>query len=306
MSYLGIMANTFPRILKKYFIETVVDLPSVGENLQDQINVLISASANGNFTGYPAFATSVNADDLFGMDKDSVYQQTLSELPSYATQISEASHGALSASNQERLLLTQLDLIFNQSTPVAEILSAFANSPVGGIVALPFWGLLPFSRGSVHLSSNNISAPPAINPNFFMLEWDRKLQVAAARLARKFLTSAPLSNIIQAELAPGAVVPTNASEGIWIRWMKDNCNFVLPFLGLSDAIITDSPNYHPVGTAAMLPKELGGVVDHELKLYGTSNVRIVDASVLPFQVCGHLTSTLYAVAEKAADIIKAT
>ena len=55
----------------------------------------------------------------------------------------------------------------------------------------------------------------------------------------------------------------------------------------------------------MMPKDLGGVVDSTLTVYGTSNVRVVDASVLPFQVCGHLASTLYAVAEKAADMIKA-
>lgn len=55
----------------------------------------------------------------------------------------------------------------------------------------------------------------------------------------------------------------------------------------------------------MMPRELGGVVDSNLTVYGTTNVRVIDASVLPFQVCGHLTSTLYAVAEKAADIIKA-
>jgi choline dehydrogenase-like flavoprotein len=55
----------------------------------------------------------------------------------------------------------------------------------------------------------------------------------------------------------------------------------------------------------MMPKELGGVVDPTLTVYGTSNVRVVDASVLPFQVCGHLAATLYAIAEKAADMIKA-
>lgn len=55
----------------------------------------------------------------------------------------------------------------------------------------------------------------------------------------------------------------------------------------------------------MLPKELGGVVDSSLRVYGTSNVRVVDASVMPFQVSGHLTSTLYALSEKAADLIKA-
>jgi choline dehydrogenase-like flavoprotein len=67
----------------------------------------------------------------------------------------------------------------------------------------------------------------------------------------------------------------------------------------------DRSNYHPVATAAMMPQDIGGVVSDELIVYGTSNVRVVDASVLPYQVCGHLVSTLYAVAEKAADLIKA-
>lgn len=54
----------------------------------------------------------------------------------------------------------------------------------------------------------------------------------------------------------------------------------------------------------MMPKEVGGVVDTSLKVYGISNIRVVDASVIPFQVCGHLQSTVYAVAERAADIIR--
>jgi choline dehydrogenase-like flavoprotein len=54
----------------------------------------------------------------------------------------------------------------------------------------------------------------------------------------------------------------------------------------------------------MLPRELGGVVDKNLTVYGTYNVRVIDASVLPMQVSGHLTSTLYAISERAADMIK--
>jgi choline dehydrogenase-like flavoprotein len=65
-----------------------------------------------------------------------------------------------------------------------------------------------------------------------------------------------------------------------------------------------SSNSHPLGTASMISKDLGGVVDSRLKVYGTNNVRVVDASVMPFQVSGHLTSTLYVVAEKASDMIK--
>ncbi len=61
---------------------------------------------------------------------------------------------------------------------------------------------------------------------------------------------------------------------------------------------------HPLGTASMMDRALGGVVNSELKVYGTANVRVVDASILPTQVSGHLTATLYAVAELASDVIK--
>lgn len=69
--------------------------------------------------------------------------------------------------------------------------------------------------------------------------------------------------------------------------------------------ILASTCYHSIGTCAMLPRELGGVVDSKLKVYGTQNVRVVDASVVPIQMSGHPTATLYAVAERAADLIKA-
>jgi len=55
----------------------------------------------------------------------------------------------------------------------------------------------------------------------------------------------------------------------------------------------------------MMPRKLGGVVDSNLKVYGTSNVRVIDAFLMPTQVSGHLSSTIYAIAEKAADMIKA-
>lgn len=55
----------------------------------------------------------------------------------------------------------------------------------------------------------------------------------------------------------------------------------------------------------MMSRDLGGVVNRELKVYGTGNVRVVDASILPLQLSGHPTSTLYAVAERASDLIRA-
>jgi choline dehydrogenase len=53
----------------------------------------------------------------------------------------------------------------------------------------------------------------------------------------------------------------------------------------------------------MMARELGGVVDPGLRVYGTTNVRVVDASALPTQLSGHLSATVYALAERAADFI---
>jgi len=59
-----------------------------------------------------------------------------------------------------------------------------------------------------------------------------------------------------------------------------------------------------MSSCGMLPRYLGGVVDHELRVYGTKGLRIVDASIFPMAISGHISSTVYAVAEKAADMIK--
>lgn len=62
--------------------------------------------------------------------------------------------------------------------------------------------------------------------------------------------------------------------------------------------------WHPCGTCAMLPLADGGVLDHKLVVYGTKNIRVVDASMIPLIPRGNIQSTVYAVAERAADLIK--
>ncbi len=62
--------------------------------------------------------------------------------------------------------------------------------------------------------------------------------------------------------------------------------------------------YHPIGTASMLPRDKGGVVDASLRVYGTKNLRVVDASIMPLHIAAHIQATIYGVAEYAAQIIK--
>lgn len=62
-------------------------------------------------------------------------------------------------------------------------------------------------------------------------------------------------------------------------------------------------SFHPIGTCAMLPQTDGGVVDPSLKVYGVENLRVIDASIFPLHVRGNIASLVFAVAERAADLI---
>ena len=79
----------------------------------------------------------------------------------------------------------------------------------------------------------------------------------------KVYDTKPLSNVILKRVSPKP--EECASDAALAEYIKNTCSCV----------------YHPVGTASMLPREDGGVVDHNLKVYGTANVRVVDASILP-------------------------
>jgi choline dehydrogenase-like flavoprotein len=72
-------------------------------------------------------------------------------------------------------------------------------------------------------------------------------------------------------------VANGASLDTWLNWVKGNYR----------------SNWHPIGTAAMMSKDLGGVVDSRNRVYGVSGLRVVDGSILPFQVSSHLMSVLY-------------
>jgi len=117
-------------------------------------------------------------------------------------------------------------------------------------------------------------------------------QITMARLIRRLFRTAPLSGLSKGESHPGfdrvPDDPNGGSDASWRGWIWDKFDAVS----------------HPVATCAMMRRRLGGVVDGRLRLYDSVNVRIVDASVMPTQVSAHLSTTLYAIAEKLADMIK--
>ena len=114
----------------------------------------------------------------------------------------------------------------------------------------------PLSRGRVHLQSSDPLAAPAIDPAYLAHPIDLRVLVRAAQFARAAAHTAPLADTVVRMVEPGPEVQSDAEWEAYVRRKL-------------------SPVWHPVGTAAMLPREDGGVVDPRLVVYGTRNLRIV-------------------------------
>ncbi|KAH6904571.1 glucose oxidase [Coprinopsis sp. MPI-PUGE-AT-0042] len=271
-------------------IQTRVDLKSVGKNLQEQTMSQFGARGNGFNPGGNGPSNSIafpNLYQVFGSQASSVASRIWSSLSSWAS--SQAAPG-LPASTLQQIFQIQADHIINQNAPIAEMFFSYGYPDTLGI---QMWNLLPFSRGRLQITSSDPFTKPQVIVNYFSVDFDMEVQIAASRLTRRVLSTAPLSTLSTGETIPGGAVPDNAergSEQAWRSWIWNNFNAVS----------------HPIGTASMMRRSLGGVVNAQLRVYDTANVRVVDASVLPMQVSAHLSATLYGVAEKAADLIKAT
>jgi choline dehydrogenase len=150
-----------------------------------------------------------------------------------------------------------------------------------------------FSRGSVHISSSDATVYPTIDPNYFSHPLDVDLMARALLHTLTWTEIEPLKSALRRD-ADGE--PVVAKTGGKLPKTLDEAKAFVQANTVTE--------YHPVGTCAMLPREKGGVVDAELRVHGTANVRVCDASIFPLHVQGNIVSLVYAVAEKGADIIK--
>lgn len=281
-----------PRLLEKIGIEPVVDLPGVGENLVDQSNVPIVFKTKTSLHRGSPYVSFATVADLFGADTSQIAAESRRSLGRWARQVAKSNAGLPNATAIERIFQIQHDLIFDRGVTLAEI---FTTTYLGIVVSTAAQ-LLPFSRGSIHLNDNStVQENPAIDPKYLSVGFDMVSQIAAGRLASRLASTPPLSHLAVGDLLPpddkdGSLPPPriNATDRQWRKWT-------------ADAI---SSNWHSMGTAAMMARELGGVVSPRLAVYGTRRLRVVDASIMPTQLSGHPTATLYAIADRAADMIK--
>ncbi|KAF9269745.1 alcohol oxidase [Marasmius fiardii PR-910] len=271
-------------------ISTLIDLKTVGKNLQEQTMNSLGAKSNGfDFGGRgPSDAIAYpNIYQVFGDKAGDSINKIKNNLKNWAA--SQANF-SLSAEALETIYQIQSSMIIDHNAPIVEL---FYDSGFPDDIGIDMWQLLPFSRGSVSITSNDPLTKPKVQVNYFSVDWDLDVQIASARLSRRIITSPPLSDLSNGETIPGGQVPDNDERGSYDAWKS--------WITKGFAAV-----HHPIGTTAMMKRSLGGVVDAHLKVYDTSNVRVVGASVLPLQMSAHLSATLYGFAEKAADLIKAS
>lgn len=188
----------------------------------------------------------------------------------------------------DNTLLAQLNSTAIGQTEILwapRVFSATAPTQAGKTyLTLAAAGMLPWSRGSIHIVSSDPTIPPAIDPRVYSSQIDKEIMLASVRFTDKIAKTQPLAGYLVRRVEPAE---GELSDEQWWAQIKNLTQTVK----------------HPMGTCAMLPKEKGGVVDERLRVYGVKGLRVVDASVFPLHIAAHLQATVYAVAEKAADLI---
>lgn len=317
-------------LLEKFGIATKVNNPNVGENLQDHLMTGVSYEvAEGVMTGDPL----LRQEPQFVQAAMQMYQEHKSgpfasgSLLSYAfTPIMAQALDKLEPQLQESLeeLVQQLadtpsmseleqenvrfiKSILQSETPGEASGSLFMlpaqvnlhNGPKqagmtkdikpGNFLSMGASLQHPLSRGKSHISSSDPTAAPVIDPRYLSHPLDIEMYARHLMVIEILAKTPPLSNHIKAggrRAQPGeARVDTLEKAKSYIR----------------ETALTDN---HPVGTCAMLPREKGGVVDNRLRVYGVQRLRIVDSSIMPLIPRANVQTSVYTVAEKAADIIK--
>ncbi|PKS10689.1 hypothetical protein jhhlp_002445 [Lomentospora prolificans] len=145
--------------------------------------------------------------------------------------------------------------------------------------------LHPCSRGDIRLNVSSPESEVLVDYRAGSNPLDLEIMVEIVKFMRRFMTTGDLEQYQAIESAPGPDVETDEQL---LEWVKNN---IIPSV------------FHPIGTTAKMPREWGGVVDEDLFVYGTKNLRIIDSGIQPTLIGATTCETVYAVAEKIAERI---
>ncbi|KAG8951897.1 hypothetical protein FRC04_005589 [Tulasnella sp. 424] len=288
--------------LKAAGVTVAYALPGVGQHVQDHVSTQVTFKTSAQTTAqlYQSNATQnspaqsfinsaiaySNITDLLGDNATTLHQQIIANLSSYANNPAmNPSTDPTVTKGYQAIYQANADMMLSQIGQVELLLSLTGGVAGADTFAVQAALQHPFSMGELYIATPNPFDYPVINPNYFSHPADVAILREGIKLARKIGQTQPLSNSATSEALPGPDVQTDDQWEAWLRTVI-------------------STEYHPGCTCAMLPLDLGGVVDANLKVYGTSNLRVADSSVFPIQFAAHLMAPTYGLAEQAAMIIK--
>ncbi|KAI1168227.1 GMC oxidoreductase-domain-containing protein [Nemania serpens] len=281
--------------LRSIDVEVLVNLPGVGSNLQDHamLQPVYKYTAPNMFT----------ALDIVGDTREAVKAEYLANRtgPWTATMVNAVAFPGLGQISQLVHLITNgttqnlpptYDATLRagyaaQQTEIRTLLSRRGVSAYELMVTS--WGQLAvsvmhsLSRGTVHARSSSIfdNEPPILDPRLCSHAFDCEILRMGIELNNRLIATDSMAALLP-------VPPTGLTgEGLKNR---------TALMELIKSMV--STEFHPSGTAAMMPRRAGGVVDTSLRVYGTGNLRVVDASIMPLILGGHIQSAVYAIAEK--------
>jgi choline dehydrogenase len=252
-------------------IPVIADLPGVGENLQDHLQLRMIYKVSGIKT-LNTKANSWLGKILIGLEYLFKRSGPMSMAPSQLGAFAYSSPAQKSANVEYHVQPLSLEKF-------GEDLHSF-NAFTASVC-----NIRPTSRGSVHITSVDPEAPPVIAPNYLSTEEDRTIAAESLRLTRKIVQSPALKPYSPEEYKPGAQYQT---EEELVKAAGDIGTTI----------------FHPVGTCKMgRADDPMAVLDPQLRVRGIHHLRVVDASAMPTITSGNTAAPTMMIAERAAELL---
>jgi len=256
-------------LLAEHGIAPVRDVPGVGANLQDHLQLRMAYKVS-NARTLNEWASKLHGKAQIALQYALLRRGPMTMAPSQLGAFAKSDPSRETADLQYHVQPLSLDRF---GEPL-HTFPAFTASVCH---------LRPTSRGHVHLRGADPRLKPVIAPNYLATEEDRRVAVAAIRLTRRIAAAPALARYTPEEFRPGPAAQTDEELA---RAAGDIGTTI----------------FHPVGTCRM-GSDAESVVDPALRLRGMSGLRVVDASVMPSITSGNTNAPVVMIAEKAADMI---
>jgi choline dehydrogenase len=257
--------------LEKFGIAVMSDLPGVGENLQDHLQLRMIFKVQGIGT-LNTKANSLLGKLLIGLEYILKRSGPMSMAPSQLGAFAYSSPEQASANLEYHVQPLSLEKFGDDLHSFNAFTASVCN-------------LRPTSRGSVHITSLDPTAPPVIAPHYLSTPEDRQVAAESLRLTRKIVANPALQAFSPDEYKPGVQYQSDAE--------------LIQAAGEIGTTI-----FHPVGTCKMgRASDPLAVLDSELRVRGIQHLRVVDASAMPTITSGNTAAPTMMIAQRAAELL---